>query len=306
MQMEPSLPPSGIISLMATRKLLFPFLLTFLTACSVISSFQPPTTPTPTPLPPTPTPVPAAAIVNGEIIPLADYSASLQQLQAAQQESGITASPEEQKQIVLDDLIAQTLLGQAAVKAGHEVDDAALQERVDELSSSLGGQEKLADWIIRNGYDDDSFHRTLRRAMLAAWQRDQLIAAVPTTAEQVHARQILVLQEETANDLYAQLQAGADFATLAYRYDPLTSGDLGWFPRGVLNQPVVEEAVFSLKPGKFSSVIPTSYGYHLVQVIDRDPAHILAPEALRATQKKALEAWIAEQKASATIRMQVP
>ncbi len=44
-----------------------------------------------------------------------------------------------------------------------------------------------------------------------------------------------------------QLQAGADFATLAYRYDPLTGGDLGWFPRGVLTQPAVEEAAFSLQ-----------------------------------------------------------
>jgi peptidyl-prolyl cis-trans isomerase C len=206
----------------------------------------------------------------------------------------------------LDDLIAQTLLAQAAVKAGHTVDDTALQTRIDELSTNLGGQEKLADWIIRNGYGDDSFQSTLRRSMLAAWQRDVLFAPVPITAEQVHARQILVVHEQTANDLYAQLQAGADFATLAYRYDPLTGGDLGWFPRGVLTQPAVEKAAFSLKPGEYSSVIPTGFGYHLVQVIDKDSAHALSPEALRAAQQKALETWITEQTASAAIQVQVP
>jgi peptidyl-prolyl cis-trans isomerase C len=291
---------------MSLRRLLFPLLLIVLAGCSVISSLQPTATPTPTPLPPTPTPVPAAVVVNGEIIPLADYSASLQQLQAAEQQAGKVSTPEDQRKLVLDDLIAQTLLAQAAVKAGHKVDDTALQTRIDELSTRLGGQEKLADWIIRNGFGDDSFHSTLRRSMLAAWQRDQLLAAVPKTTEQVHARQILVLHEQTANDLYAQLQAGADFATLAYRYDPLTGGDLGWFPRGVLTQPAVEEAAFSLKPGEFSSVISTGFGYHLLQVIDKDPAHALSPEALSASQQKTLEAWIAEQTGSAAIQVQVP
>jgi peptidyl-prolyl cis-trans isomerase C len=291
---------------MLIRKGLFPLLLILLTGCSVISSVQPTITPTPTPMPPTPTPVPAAAVVNGEIIPLADYSASLQQLQAAQNETGKSSTPDEQKKMVLDDLISQVLLAQAAEQEGHAIDDAALKAKIDDLTSSLGGQDKLAGWIIANGYNEESFKSALKRSMLAAWQRDQLITAVPKTADQVHPRQILVLHEQTANDLYAQLQAGADFATLALRYDPLTGGDLGWFPRGVLTQPAVEDAAFSLKPGEYSSVIPTSFGYQLVQVIDRDPAHPLSPEALRSAQQKALEDWITSQEASASIQLQVP
>jgi peptidyl-prolyl cis-trans isomerase C len=244
--------------------------------------------------------------VNGEVIPLEEFNASLQQLQAAHQETGVTATPEEQKQLVLDDLITQTLLAQAAIQAGHAVDESALQARIDELSAALGGQEKLADWIIRNGYTDDSFRSALQRSMQAAWQRDSLLAAVPRTAEQIHARQILVLREQTANDLYAQLQAGADFATLAYRYDPLTGGDLGWFPRGGLTQPAVEEAAFSLETGNFSAVIPTSFGFQIVQVIERDPARSLSPEALLNAQEQALLDWVAQQKASASISVQVP
>jgi peptidyl-prolyl cis-trans isomerase C len=291
---------------MRFQKFFLPLLALILAGCSVISSLQPTATPTATPAPPTPTPVPAAAIVNGEVIPLEEFNASLQQLQAAHQETGVTATPEEQKQLVLDDLIAQTLLAQAAIQAGHAVEDAALQTRIDELSAALGGQDKLADWIIRNGYNDGSFRSALRRSMLAAWQRDNLLAAVPRTAEQIHARQILVLREQTANDLYAQLQAGADFATLAYRYDPLTGGDLGWFPRGGLTQPAVEEAAFSLETGSFSAVIPTSFGYQIVQVIERDPARPLSPEALLNAQQQALLDWVAQQKASAGISVQVP
>ena len=292
---------------MRLSKILIPITV-LLTGCSVISSLQSTPTPaaTPTPLPPTPSPIPSAATVNGEVIPLPEYQASLQQLQSAGQETGQSLTPEEQKTRVLDDLIAQTLLAQAAIQPGHITDDAALQTRIDELTTSIGGQEKLAGWIIANGYDDSAFRGALRRSMLAAWQRDQVFAAVPLTAEQVHARQILVLYEQTANDILAQLQAGADFATLAYRYDPLTGGDLGWFPRGILTQTAVEEAAFSLEPGNFSAVIPTSYGYQIVQVIARDPDHLLSPENLLIAQQKALQEWVARQRESAAIQVQVP
>ena len=104
---------------MRLSKILIPITAVLLAGCSAVAALQPTPTSTATPEPPTPTPVPAAAIVNGEIIPLSDYNASLQQLKAAQQEAGTTATPEEQQQMVLDDLIAQTLLAQAAVQAGH-------------------------------------------------------------------------------------------------------------------------------------------------------------------------------------------
>ena len=72
------------------------------------------------------------------------------------------------------------------------------------------------------------------------------------------------------------LEAGADFTELAYEYDPLTGGDLGWFPAGYLLQPDVETAAFSLQPGQYSGIIQTSYGYHIVYVIERDSNHPLS------------------------------
>ncbi len=277
-----------------------------LTGCKVISSFQPSATPTLTPEPPTPTPIPAAAVVNGERIPLDEYNASLKQVQEAQVELGIESTPEEQRQVVLDDLIGQTLLAQAAADAGLTLDDAALQAKIDALTAEIGGQDQLADWIIRMGYSAESFRSALRRADTAALKRDQIVDSVPTSAVQVHARQILLRHVETANDLYAQLEAGADFATLAYIYDPLTGGDLGWFPRGYLVQPAVEEAAFALETGQHSAVIETSYGYHLVYVIERDEEHELSPEALRQIQRGAVQQWIDERRAQSEIEILVP
>ena len=71
-----------------------------------------------------------------------------------------------------------------------------------------------------------------------------------------------------------------------------TGGDLGWFPRGYLTQPEVEEAAFQLQPGEISPVIQSSIGYHILQVISREPARLISPDARRVLQHKALQDWL--------------
>ena len=228
-----------------------------------------PAVPTATPLPPTATPLPAALVVNQDSISLIEFDAELKRFQ----ESGEAAqalSPEDQRTRVLDDLTDQLLLAQAASEGGFGVDDATLKARVEALTAQLGGQQALLDWQQRNHYTPDSFNQALRRSLLAAHQRDQIMAETPKTAEQVHARQILVLDEGLARSIVDNLKAGADFATLAFQYDAQTGGDLGWFPRGYLIRPEVEKAAFELHPNQVSDIITTDYGYHIVQVIERD------------------------------------
>ena len=45
--------------------------------------------------------------------------------------------------------------------------------------------------------------------------RDQIIAGVPETADQVHVRQILLPTAGEADEVYASLQSGTDFIELA-------------------------------------------------------------------------------------------
>lgn len=267
---------------------------------------QPPVQPTHTPTVAA-TPEPVALIVNGEAIPRREFEASLLQLQQADQELGIQRSDEERIRLVANDLIEQTLLAQAARAGGFAVDDAQIENRIQQLGAETGDQQALQEWMNQMGYGDVMVFRfALRRAMEAARQRDQLAASLPSQVEQVKARQILVRLRSIADSLYRQLQAGADFATFAFQYDPLTGGDLGWFPRGFLTIPAVEEAAFSLQPGEYSGVIESTLGYHIVKVEERDETHPLSSEARLMLQEKLIQEWINQQRVAAQIEILYP
>jgi peptidyl-prolyl cis-trans isomerase C len=259
---------------------------------------------------------PLAAKVNGEAVFLSDYQAQLKQYQDAAASTpaatpsaptggSSTQTPASPSQIVLNDMVGEVLLAQAATKAGQTVTDDQLTAHISELTAKLGDAAKLSDWQTRMGYTDTSFRRALRTSMLAAWQRDQLAAAVPTTADQVHARQILLSSQDTANSVLQKLQAGEDFATLANTYDPSIGGDLGWFPKGYLTQSAVEDAAFALQPGQYSAIIETPLGFHIVQVIERDAQHPLSADALRFMQRQAIDQWVADQLKQSTVEILV-
>jgi peptidyl-prolyl cis-trans isomerase C len=255
---------------------------------------------TDTPAPPTATPVPGIATVNGEIIPLADYQEELARYKSAQTALGKTVSDEDAAKIVLEDMIDQTLLAQGAQAAGLSITEADLQSRMDALAQSLGGADQLSAWQSAHGYSEESFRTSLRRAAEAAQMRDKIIADMPSTVEQVHARQILLYNADEANAVVTQLQGGATFDTLAATYDPITRGDLGWFPQGYLLEPAIEQAAFSLQAGQYSGVIQTQVGFHIIYVIERGP-RALSPDALLAMQEKAVRDWLATIRAQAEI-----
>jgi parvulin-like peptidyl-prolyl isomerase len=246
-----------------------------------------------------------ALVVNGQGITLVEYNAALLRLKEAQESIGQPGVEQEQVERVLRNFTDELLLAQAAVQNGRVVDDAELQTRIDKLVADVGGEANLVSWQERNYYTPETFRESLRRAILVTWQRDEIINAVPMTAEHIRARQILVQDEDNAVYAYAQLQSGADFETLAFLYDFTLGGDLGWFPRGMLTQPNVEEAVFALQPGEYTEVIKSAIGYHIVYVIEREMEHALSIESRRMMQEKALQAWLEAARTASSIEILV-
>jgi peptidyl-prolyl cis-trans isomerase D len=103
-------------------------------------------------------------------------------------------------------------------------------------------------------------------------------------AESVKVRHILLKTEgkppadeakikAQADDLLKQVKAGANFGELVKKYSEDTAsvpnGGEYTVQRNGQMVPEFEQAAFSLKPGE-STVIKTTYGYHVIQVISHD------------------------------------
>jgi peptidyl-prolyl cis-trans isomerase D len=103
--------------------------------------------------------------------------------------------------------------------------------------------------------------------------------------EQVRARHILLQinpertgeqAEQQMAEIQARLTAGEDFAALAAELsdDPGTKtkgGDLGFFGRGEMISEF-ETAAFDAEPGDLVGPVKTSFGYHLIEVLEKQPA----------------------------------
>lgn len=111
-------------------------------------------------------------------------------------------------------------------------------------------------------------------------------------AQERQARHILVETEDEAIDVIAELDGGADFATLAAERSTGPSaangGDLGWFGRGRM-VPEFEDAAFALEVGAYSSApVETQFGFHVLMVEDVRDTQAPAFEELAAQIQQGL------------------
>jgi foldase protein PrsA len=261
---------------------------------------------------------PLAARINGMPIYLDVYEKQVAQTQRALADQGLILGGEEGqaqlsqvRQNVLNALIEQAIIEQEASRAGILVSDEEVETSVQESVALGQGQESFDQWLAENDMTMEEFRATQRAQLLASKMIEEVTARVPTTAEQVHARHILVSDQNRAETLLQDLQSGANFAALAQQVSEDTStaangGDLGWFPRDVpLMPPVVVEAAFALNPGEIGSVIKSDQGYHIVKVEAREPNRPLTPDILLYIRQRAFEEWLAERRDQATIERYV-
>jgi parvulin-like peptidyl-prolyl isomerase len=265
----------------------------------------------------TPTPsVPSAALVNEQLIELEAYeqqvalaveSLSQQQVLEPDTEEGELALVQLRRQI-LDAMIDQSLIEQAAVEAGIAISD----EQVDAEMARLIGDDvaKFEEWLTANGLTRESFRTQLRQQLLTAAFQEQVVGSKAPRVEQAHARHILVTTESEAMDILISLRSGESFGELARQYsqDQGSSdagGDLGFFPRGVM--PIQIEAVaFALAPGQMSGIVKTDFGYHIVEVVEKDPSMEIPEEMLPVWRQNMFMRWLEAERAAADIVYLIP
>jgi peptidyl-prolyl cis-trans isomerase D len=96
-----------------------------------------------------------------------------------------------------------------------------------------------------------------------------------------------------AQDLLKQLRGGADFADLAKKnsQDPGSAqngGDLGFIVKGQ-TVPEFEKIAFTAKPKEISDVVTTQYGYHILQILEKEPARVKPFEEAKAALAEELK-----------------
>lgn len=98
-----------------------------------------------------------------------------------------------------------------------------------------------------------------------------------------------------------RLQAGEDFATLAKAESEDTGtadkgGDLGdWFKGEQMAAPFTA-ALTKLNPGQISDIVETQFGFHIIKLLDRQPARLQSFEEVQPTIEQQLrKTYVQEQ-----------
>lgn len=252
-----------------------------------------------------------AASVNGQPIAVEDYQNQIAQVEAFFKQEGLDFESEEgqerlaqARRQVLEQMIDQELISQAAAEMNITVSDEELESNVQEIVAQSGGDEQFNQSLQEMGTSYDEFRKMLLDQLLSEAVFNAVTDSIPSSAEQVHARHILLPTRESAEEVLARLEAGEDFAFLAREYSEDVSsrergGDMGFFPRGVM-PPEVEDAAFSLEVGEISDIVPSQFGFHIVQVLEKQEREI-ALEVFESLRQQTFMQWLQERRESAAI-----
>ncbi|WP_231949312.1 peptidylprolyl isomerase [Herminiimonas arsenitoxidans] len=244
-------------------------------------------------------------VVNNEVITRYEFLERLKMIEARLKSQGGAMPPRDQLQRqLLERMIVERAQLQQAKESGIKVDDAMLDRAVGRIAE----QNKLSmpefrkrleeDGLIyskfRNEIRDEITMQRLRerevdnKIQISDAEIDAYLAAQNgTTAaapQELHLAQILIRVPENAtpqqladskkraDDVIAQLNAGADFTKLAVAYsdgtDGLTGGELGWRTAERLPQLFVD-ATANLQEGQIAPLVKSGNGFHIIKLLGK-------------------------------------
>lgn len=228
----------------------------------------------------------AVATVNGKPITEAQFA-------VYERRRGAQAGHEE----LLDDLISIELLAQAAERQGLDRDADILGEIASHRAATLA-QAVVRAQLDSNPITDEQVEHEYQRFL------------TEDLGEELHARHILVTDEDEARALIARLDEGADFAELAREHSQdgsaAVGGDLGWFEQDMMVEPFGATAA-ALETGHYTpEPVQTRFGWHIILLDGRrgataPPLDEIRDEIIGFLQAQMIEAWVNELRGEATI-----
>ncbi len=230
-----------------------------------------------------PSPDTVIATVGGQSITEADLAFAAEDM--AQELSQMP--PEQQRPFLLRILIDMKVMSAAAREAGMDQTDLFARRKA-----------YLEERALRRAYFSDAIASSVTEESVRA-AYDELVAQFQPQPE-IRASHILVETEEKAKELKAEIDGGADFATLAKEnsIDPGASngGDLGFFSKGMMVAPF-EAAAFALaNPGDVSEPVQSQFGWHIIRLEEKRESQPPAFEQVagRLQQQQLMQAFSAK------------
>ncbi len=212
---------------------------------------------------------------------------------------------------LFEDLLAQKLLITQAEIDSIEVTDSEveleLEQRLLYFINQFGTEQKLVEYYgksvleIKDDMRDAVREQNLTRKMQAEIVKEILITpaevkayykqldsdSIPIIESQLQVAQIVIYPESDEESVFEvkekliklreRILNGESFTTMAVLYSegPSASqgGDIGWTSKSDLD-PAYAKAAFALKKGHVSKIVESSFGYHLIEVLDKSDDRI--------------------------------
>ena len=213
-----------------------------------------------------------AFITGGLTVPNSTVrSEYLKQATKVKFQYAVLSDAELRKQITPSDAELKTFFQQNAARYRTAIPETRKVQYVSfALNQVPGGVPQVSGADVQQYYND---HHQQFQVPEEVRVRHILIK-VPTNAN----TQVVAAAKAKAEDILKQLKAGGNFADLAKKYsdDPgskTQGGELGFIQHGA-TVPAFDQTAFSLQPGQLSSVIRTQFGFHILQVEEKQPAHL--------------------------------
>lgn len=241
-----------------------------------------------------------AVIVNDGVILQSDIDTATRTLQANAKKSGqALPSAEVLKEQIVDKLIVDTLQTQEADRIGVKIDDARLNQAIEEIArNNQQTIEELSAAIASEGVSYAEFREQIRKELAASEARNALVrrrinilpAEVDNLAELLAKETNATVEyrighiqlrftdnqdksalEAQAKELVEKLNSGADFSTMAYTYSKgpkaLQGGDWGWMRKEEMPTIFADQIKMQNK-GSIIGPFRSGVGFHILKIED--------------------------------------
>jgi len=153
---------------------------------------------------------------------------------------------------------------------------------LDSLLSAVSSEAAPPDEAECREYYEQNKSRYVSPQRVRA---SHIVFALDFDADTARVRQAM----EKASQALARAKAGEDFDMLIKNLSSQpANGDMGWFKKGDLI-PDLEHAIFSLKKGGISGLVPSSMGIHIIKKTDEEEPRTLPYDEVSGSVKKMLE-----------------